>query len=438
MSQKFRVVIIGGGFGGLFAAQHLTDPRFEITLIDKRNFHLFQPLLYQVATGGLSPGDIASPLRAILKKQKNTRVLQAEVSKIDPSTKKVHLVDEQQLDYDYLIVATGARHHYFGNRHWSKDAPGLKTLENALDMRRRVLDAFEKAEKETNPGRRRVLQRFVIVGAGPTGVELAGALGELTHATMKGDFRNLSLDETEIILVEGTGQVLPSFPNDLALRAENALARKGVKVKLQTRVTEINGKNIVLESGIHKTELEAETILWAAGVKASPLASILGEACNAPLDRNGRVIINPDLTVGDTDHIFCIGDMAHFKDASNEPLPGVAPVAMQQGKHVAKQLKRLLKGESLKPFKYTDKGALAVIGRNAAVAKVGKLGFSGFPAWLLWAGIHIHYLIEFGNKFVVSFQWFWNYITRKRGARLITDGIVDDIDNAPQNKRKCS
>jgi len=434
MTGNKHVVIVGGGFAGLFAAQNLAHAKVKVTLVDKRNFHLFQPLLYQVATGGLSPGDIASPLRAILSRQKNATVLQARVTDLDPKAKTLIFEDGNTLNFDYLILATGVRHHYFGNDQWAHNAPGLKTIENALDIRQRVLTAYERAEKETDPIRRATLQRFVIIGAGPTGVELAGALGELNFATMRNNFRSLNLDDTEILLIEGAPNVLAGFPVDLSARAKESLERLGVRVLTSTQVTDIQGKKLTLRHGETVETLEAGTLLWAAGVKASPLCKVLNLRLNAHLDRNGKVLVDENMNVPGYPEIFALGDMAAVLDKEGKPLPGVAPVAMQQGRYAAKTIKSRLQGKALKPFVYKDKGSLAVIGRNAAVAHIGAIKLWGFPAWLLWALVHIHFLVEFGNKAMVSFQWFWNYLTRKRGARLITDGIQDENDeetNAP-------
>ena len=425
--DKPKLIIIGGGFGGLFAVQRLKKAPMDITLVDRRNFHLFQPLLYQVATGGLSPGDIASPLRSILHRQSNVRVIQGKVVHLDTEQQNVELENGDHLPYDYLIVATGARHHYFGNDQWSERAPGLKSIENALDLRQRILGAYERAERETDLERRRALMRFVIVGAGPTGVELAGALGELAHTTMRRDFRNIDPTQTEILLLEGNKQVLPSFPKELGHKASASLQKLGVNVRTGTLVTDIHEESVTFsESGDRKT-INAGTILWAAGVKGSPLGKVLHQQLDAVLDQSGRVVVDENLNIPGHPNIFVIGDLAHFAPDGKNPLPGVAPVAMQMGAYVAKNLNARLEKKHISPFKYVDKGSLAVIGRNAAVAHVGKLRFSGFPAWLLWAGVHIHYLIEFGNKFLVSFQWFWNYITRKRGARLITEGLIDEV-----------
>lgn len=415
-----HVVIIGGGFGGLYAAKALGRAPVRVTLVDKRNFHLFQPLLYQVATGGLSPGDIASPLRAVLNKYKNIRVLIAEVTDLKPDERKVILRDGE-LSYDLLIVATGVSHHYFGRDDWAHFAPGLKTIEDATEIRRRIFLAFEAAERETDLEKRRAWLTFVIVGGGPTGVELAGALGELAHKTLKNDFRSIDPTEAKILLLEGLERVLPSYPPDLSAKAEQSLIQLGVTVQTKTMVTEIQDGLITFHHGDGQPEqLKARTILWGAGMKASPLGQILAERTGAALDRAGRVMVEPDLTLAHRPDIFVIGDLANYSHQGEKPLPGVAQVAMQQGQYVANLIQRRLKGESLPPFHYQDRGSLAVIGRNAAVADLGFLKFGGFLAWLIWIFIHIAYLIEFDHRVLVMFQWAWNYFTRRRGARLIT------------------
>lgn len=415
-----QVVIIGGGFGGLYAAKAMGRLPLHLTLVDKRNFHLFQPLLYQVATGGLSPGDIASPLRGVVGRQKNTWVVQGEVVDIDPQSRQVILMDGV-LPYDVLVVATGVRHSYFGRDEWERSAPGLKTIEDALEIRRRVFTAFERAEREPDPVRRQMWQTFVLVGAGPTGVELAGALGELANRTLRHDFKQIDPTQTRILLLEGGERVLPGYPAALSHKAAAAVTRLGVTVRTHTLVTQIGEHTVTLQQGDEVEHLEAGTILWAAGVQASPLGRVLAEKTGVELDRSGRVKVNPDLTLPDYPDIFVIGDLAHFAHQTGQPLPGVAQVAMQMGYYVAQRLK---KGEAAglrPPFRYKDKGNLAVIGRNAAVADLGWLRFSGYLAWLIWVFIHIAYLIEFDNKVKVLFEWFQDYLFRKRGARLITD-----------------
>lgn len=417
-----HVVIVGGGFGGLYAAQALRKAPVQVTLIDKRNFHLFQPLLYQVATGGLSAGDISSPLRSVLSGNKNTKVLMGEVADVDPKQQKV-LLRNEELSYDTLIVATGVSHHYFGKDEWAPKAPGLKTVEDALEMRRRIFLAFEAAEKETDPEKRRAWLTFVIVGGGPTGVELAGALAELAHNTLKQDFRNIDTSETKILLLEGMDRVLPPYPSELSVKAKGSLERLGVTVQTSTLVTNIEDNLVTTRRGDQIEQIPARTILWAAGMKASGMGEVLSNATAAQLDRAGRVIVQPDLSVPGYPNIFVIGDLANFphQNEDGKPLPGVAPVAMQQGKYVASLIQKRLKGQTQPSFCYTEYGSLAVIGRNAAVVDLGFVKFSGFPAWLAWIFVHIFYLIEFDNKLLVMIQWGWNYFTRKRGARLITN-----------------
>lgn len=419
MMQEKQVVIVGGGFGGLYAAKAMRRLPLRVTVVDRHNYHLFQPLLYQVATGGLSPGDIASPLRGIIGAQKNTWVLQAQVVDIDPVARQVILTDGA-LPYDMLVVATGVRHSYFGHEEWSENAPGLKTIDDALEIRRRVFTAFEQAEREPDPERRRMWQTFVLVGGGPTGVELAGALGELANRTLRDDFKNIDPTQTRILLVEGGERVLPTYPPHLSAKAAASVARLGVTICLKTMVTQIGEHVVTLKAGERVEQVFAGTILWAAGVQASPLGRILAQKTGAELDRSGRVIVNPDLTLPHHPDIFVIGDLAHFAHQTGQPLPGVAQVAMQMGAYVAQRLKKGEPAGQRPPFHYTDKGNLAVIGRNAAVADLGRLKFSGYLAWLIWVFIHITYLIEFDNKVKVLFEWFQDYLFRKRGARLIT------------------
>lgn len=416
-----HVVIVGGGFGGLYAAHHLRKAPVKVTLIDKRNFHLFQPLLYQVATGGLSPADIASPLRAVLSPNKNTNVLMGEVSDIDPKQQIVKLHDEE-LIYDTLIVATGVSHHYFGNEQWASQAPGLKTVEDALDMRHRIFEAFEAAEKEPDPEKRRAWLTFVIVGGGPTGVELAGALAELAHNTLKNDFRSIDTSETQILLLEGMDRVLPPYPPELSQKAKASLERLGVTVQTNTLVTNLDDNLVTIRRGDRIEQIPARTILWAAGMKASGMGEVLAQRTGVECDRAGRIIVQPDLSISGYPNIFVIGDLANFPHQyeDGKPLPGVAPVAMQEGDYVARLIRKRLKGETLPAFHYTNYGSLAVIGRNAAVVDLGFVRFSGFFAWLVWIFVHIFFLIEFDNKLLVMVQWAWNYFTRKRGARLIT------------------
>lgn len=414
-----HVLVVGSGFAGLYAAKTLGRAGIRTTVIDKRNFHLFQPLLYQVATGGLSPGEIASPIRAVLSRYKKITVLAAEVSDIDPVQKKVILRDGE-IAYDTLIVATGVSHHYFGHDDWASVAPGLKTIEDSIEMRRRIFLAFEAAEREPDPKKREAWMTFVIVGGGPTGVELAGALGELAGSTLKNDFRSIDSRTARIIVLEGTDRLLPTYPRELSLKAAYSLQQLGVTVKTGSLVTDIHGICVTFKQGDSVEDLEARTILWAAGVKASPLGALIGRRAGVSLDRVGRVMVNPDLSVPGHPSLFVIGDLAHCADRAGKPLPGVASVAMQEGRYVAKLIQARFSGKTLPPFRYRDKGSLAVIGRHAAVAHFGKLRFNGFLAWIVWIFVHIRYLIEFDNKILVLVQWAWNYVTRKRGARLIT------------------
>jgi len=419
MEKPHHVVIIGGGFGGLYAAQSLKRTRVQVTLLDRRNFHLFQPLLYQVATGTLSPANIAAPLRAILKRQENIRVLLAEAIDIDVSNRRVVLSDGE-VGYDTLIVAAGVRHHYFGRDEWERLAPGLKTIEDATEMRRRILVAFEAAEREGDPDRLRAWLTFVIVGGGPTGVELAGAVGEIARHTLARDFRAINPADARIVLVEGMDRVLPPYPASLSARAEAALNRLGVTVRTGAMVTDIQPDVITIRSGERNERISTRTVLWAAGVQASTLGGILASTTGAAVDRVGRVVVEPDLSVVGHPEIFVIGDLAHFGHQTGKPLAGVAPVAMQQGRYVATLIMRRLRGETMPPFRYRDHGNMATIGRAEAVADLGWVRFSGFFAWLAWLFIHLINLVQFQNRVLVLIQWAWNYATWNRYARLIT------------------
>ncbi len=414
-----HVVIVGGGFGGLYTAKALNSKDINVTLIDKRNFHLFQPLLYQVATGTLSPADISSPLRSVLNKSKNTKVLLGEVSDIDPEKQNV-MMGSEKIPYDSLIIATGAKHSYFGKDEWEEYAPGLKTVEDAIEMRRRIFMAFEAAEQETDEEKRRALLTFVVVGGGPTGVELAGAIAELAYGILKEDFRNIDTSETQVMLLEGMDRVLPPFAPELSVKAQKSLEDLGVTVVTKTLVTGIEGDIVTIKQGDESKQFGARTVLWAAGVKASPLGKAIAEKTGSETDRAGRVIVEPDLSLKGYPNIYVIGDLAHFAHQTGRPLPGVAPVAMQEGQYVAKSIKQQLKGNTLPAFQYFDKGSLAVIGQHAAVVDLGFMKLTGFVAWLFWLLIHVYYLVEFDNKLVVMIQWVWNYFTRNRGARLIT------------------
>ena len=419
MAGPHRVVIIGGGFGGLSAALKLKRAPVQVTLIDRCNYHLFQPLLYQVATGALSPANIASPLRNILKKQKNTRVLLAEATRIDAANKRVILSDGS-VEYDTLIVSTGASHQYFGHEAWEQFAPGLKTIEDATDMRRRILLAFEADEREQDPEKLRAWMTFVIVGGGPTGVELAGALGEIANDTLRRDFRVIDPSKAQIILVEGADRVLPVYPQPLSAAARRMLERLGVTVRTGALVTDIQKESVTLREGDRTETIPTRTVLWAAGVLGSPLGRMLSAETGATLDNAGRVIVEPELTVPGHPEIFVIGDLANFSHQTGKPLPGVAQPAIQEGQYVAETIQRRLRGEKIPPFRYRDKGNLATIGRAAAVADLNWLRLSGWPAWLMWIFIHLVYIIEFQNRMLVLVQWAWFYFSYDRSARLIT------------------
>ncbi len=414
-----RVVIIGGGFGGLYAAKALRRAPVHVTLIDRRNFHLFQPLLYQVATGGLSPGEIASPLRFVLRRSQNTEVLLGEVIDLDTANRRVILSDGEA-GYDTLIVATGSSHHYFGNDQWEPLAPGLKTIEDATEIRRRILLAFEKAEREPDTEARAAWLTFVVVGAGPTGVELAGALGEIANDTLRHDFRHIVPAESRILLLEGGGRVLPTYPSDLSAQAEESLIHLGVRPITGAVVTDIDEGGVTVRRGVETECIASRTVLWAAGVQASPLGPVLTKRTGAVLDRVGRVVVEPDLTIAGHPEILVIGDLANFSHQTGKALPGVAPVAMQEGRYAADLVRRRLAGKTVPPFHYHDKGSLATIGRAAAVADFGRIHIHGMAAWLAWLFIHLLYLVEFDNRLLVLIQWAYNYVTRNRGARLIT------------------
>ena len=419
MASQHRVVILGGGFGGLGAAMKLKRAPVEVTLVDRCNYHLFQPLLYQVATGTLSPANIASPLRNILKWHKNTRVLLAEATGIDAANRRVILSDGS-IEYDTLVVSTGSSHQYFGHDEWEEFAPGLKTVEDATDMRRRILLAFETAERETDPEKLRAWMTFVIVGGGPTGAELAGALGEIANDTLRRDFRNIDPSKARIILVEGADRVLPVYPPQLSAAARKMIERLGVTVRTGAMVTDIRKESVTIREGDKTETIPTRTILWAAGVLGSPLGRIVAQETGATFDKAGRVNVEPDLTLPGHPEIFVIGDLARFTHQTGQPLPGVAQPAIQEGRYVAGAIARRLRGEKSPPFHYFDKGNLATIGRGAAVADLNWLRLSGFSAWLLWIFIHLLYIVEFQNRLLVFVQWAWFYFTYDRSARLIT------------------
>jgi NADH dehydrogenase len=419
MDARHHVVIVGGGFGGLHAAQSLSGAPVRVTLLDRRNFHLFQPLLYQVATGALSPADIASPLRGILTRQDNVQVLLAEVIDIDVRRRRVILSDGE-IGYDTLIVAAGAGHHYFGNDGWESLAPGLKTIEDATEIRRRILLAFEVAEREPDRAKRGAWLTFVVVGAGPTGVELAGALAEIANDTLSRDFRAINPAEAKILLLEGYDRVLPTYPPELSSKAEAALRRLGVTVRTGAIVTRIESGLVTVRTGDRHESIPVRTVLWAAGVQASPLGRVLASATGAPLDSFGRVGVRPDLSLQGHPEIFVIGDMAHVGDGTGTSLPGVAQVAMQQGRYVATLIRRRLLGQTMPAFRYRDYGSMATIGRAAAVADLSWIRISGYVAWLTWLLVHLVNLVEYENRVLVLVQWAWNYVTRNRSARLIT------------------
>lgn len=412
-----HIVIIGCGFGGLAAARELANQPVKITLIDRSNHHLFQPLLYQVATAGLSAPLIAAPIRHILRKQKNLIVLLAEVRGIDTADRKVLLDDASAIDYDYLIVAPGAGHSYFGNDHWEQHAPGLKTLDDAYEIRRRVLLAFERAEREPRPSHREGWLTFAVIGGGATGVELAGAMAEIARHTLPDEFRRIDSRRARIVLIEGTDRVLPNYSPDLSEKARQQLERLGVVVYTGYKVTDIDDKGVWLDEGGEKQRLDARTIVWAAGVQASPLGKTLG----VPLDRAGRVVVEPDLSVPGKPDVFVIGDLAAAK-SDGKPVPGVSPAAKQMGACAARNLLHRMYGESTLPFKYRDYGSLATIGRRAAVAMVGPFKFSGLFAWLFWLFVHIYFLIGFRSRLVVMTDWAWAYLTFERYARIFSGG----------------
>ena len=410
-TSKPRVIVIGSGFGGLYACKELSHREASVTLIDRTNHHLFQPLLYQVATAGLAPGDIAQPARHILRRAKNIEVVMGEVSAVEPDSKTVVLADGRKYSYDYLIVAAGARHSYFGHDDWERDAPGLKSLEDALELRSRILSAFELAESVAELEARERALTFVIVGAGPTGVEMAGAISELARKTLADDFRHIDVHKTRVVLLEGAPRVLPSFPEDLSRSAQRQLEQLQVEVHTGVLVKNVTADGV--QAGDHF--IPARTVVWAAGNAAAPIGKTLG----APTDRLGRVIVEPDLSIPGHPEIFAIGDMAQYKHQGKQPLPGLSPVAMQMGRHAARNIMRLVAHQRTTKFHYLDKGYMATIGRNKAVADLHLMRYGGFFAWATWLFVHVIFLIGFENRISVLIQWAWAYFTFSRGSRLL-------------------
>ena len=423
MEQRHRVVILGGGFAGLNAAQKLKRANANVTLIDRRNFHLFQPLLYQVATGSLSPGEVAAPLRSVLRRQKNTEVLLGEADHVDPDAKRVVLRDGGVFQYDSLIVATGSQTSYYGNDEWREAAPSLKSVEEATAIRHKILLAFERAERANSPAEAKAWLTFVIVGAGATGLELAGALGEIARETLKHDFRHIDPGAARIVLMEGGPRVLGAYPEDLSAKAEKLVWRLGVDVEKNVMVTEIDQDGVTYRRGNSTSteRLAAKTVIWAGGVTTTPFARQLAERTRAATDRSGRIKVNPDLTIPNYPDIFIAGDLAYFEGKPGKPLPGVAQVAIQGGAYAAKVIKGRLAGKKdFPPFHYFDKGDMAVIGRASAVADIFGFHVSGLIAWLMWLFIHLIYIVQFQSRVLVFVQWGFEYLTFSRGARLIT------------------
>lgn len=433
MEQLHRVVILGGGFGGLAAAQKLKRAPVEVTLIDKRNFHLFQPLLYQVATGSLSPGEIAAPLRSVLSGQKNTRVLLGEAVDVDPDASRVILSDGGTFEYDSLIVATGSQTSYYGNNAWHEWAPSLKSVEEATAIRHKILYAFEQAERAVTEEEARAWLTFVIVGAGATGLELSGALAEIARETLRHDFRKIQPQEARIILLEGAPRVLGAFPEDLSGKAEKLVTKLGVEVVKNVMVTNIDAEGVTFKRGDASERLATKTVLWAGGVTTTAFGAKLAQRTRAETDRSGRIKVLSDLTVPNYTNIFIIGDLATVLDEKGKPLPGVAQVAMQGGAYAAKTIRARVKGKQPPgPFHYFNKGDLAVIGRAAAVANIFGVHVSGLPAWLIWLFVHLMYIVEFQSRVLVFIQWGFEYLTFSRGARLITGEAATDTLAKPK------
>lgn len=426
MPEPHRVLILGGGFAGLVATQTLKRADVDITLLDKRNFHLFQPLLYQVATGSLSPAEIAAPIRAVLSHQKNVEVLLGEAVDIHPAAKRVILADGGVFPYDTLIIATGSQSSYYGNDQWRENAPSLKSVEEATTMRHKLLYAFERAERAETEAEERAWLNFVIVGAGATGLELAGALAEIAHHTLKHDFRRIRPQEARIILMEGGPRVLSPYPEDLSAKAEKLVKHLGVEIMLGAMVTNIDADGVSYRHGESSGNVPSRTVFWAGGVTATPFARKVADRLNSETDRNGRFRVNPDLTLPNHPEIFVLGDLALANDAKGNPLPGVAQVAIQGGRYAGRLIKARLAGRKLPPFKYFNKGDMAVIGRAAAVANVFGVHVSGFIAWCIWLFIHLIYIVEFQSRVIVLIQWGFLYLTFSRSARLITGELSCD------------
>lgn len=422
-----KVVVIGGGFGGLNAVRALHDADVEVVLIDKRNFHLFQPLLYQVATGGLSPANIAAPLRAILKRQRNASTIMAEVQRIDPVLRQV-VLEDQVVEYDRLILAAGSENHYFGHPAWPQLAPGLKSVEDAARIRALVLSAFEQAERCTETARQRELLTFVVVGGGPTGIELAGAISEIAHHTLRNNFRRIEPSLARVMLIEGHATVIGDYPPRLSAEAIAALRRMRIEVRLNTRVVEVTPSGVVLSAGEGQgsTRVNARTVLWAAGIRAAPLGTALAEATGCETDQAGRIRVTPDLRPPGFPEIYVIGDMASAPGPKGKPLPAIAPVAIQQGRFAARQIKRELRGQPARNFRYRHYGNMVTIGRAMAIADLGRVRLTGYIGWLAWLFIHLMYLVGFDNRVLVLIQWFWYYVTWNRSARLITGDCPQD------------
>jgi NADH dehydrogenase len=425
-----HVVILGGGFGGIEAARALKRAPVRLTMIDRRNHHLFQPLLYQVATAALNPSDIASPIRRILRRQRNATVILGEAASIDTQQKIVQLRDGE-VAYDYLIVATGATHSYFGHDEWLEPAPGLKTLEDAVEIRRRVLVAYEAAEREIDEAEVANWMTFVIIGGGPTGVEMAGALAEISRRVLERDFRRIDPGKARIVLIEAGPKVLPAMSPESSVSARRQLERLGVEIITDSAVTDIDDRGVT-HGGIR---LESRTVIWAAGVAASPMGKALADTTNAKLDRAGRVIVNQDLSVPGADSAFVIGDLASIT-SDGKQVPGLSPAAMQEGRHAAKNIVRSMRGEPTLPFHYRDKGTLATIGKAAAVADIGGLHFGGLVAWLMWLFVHIFFLIGFRNRFIVIVEWAWMYLRNDRGARLITGDVEPLLERGEKSENR--